>query len=97
MSVLTLVEVHVKPESVNEFEAYMEEIFPDTRAFNGCRGIVLQINQDEPANMILAEEWETREDHQKYLAWRTETGVVARIVSMLSGPPSIRYFDKTNA
>lgn len=97
MSVLTLVEVNVKPESVNEFKAYMKEIFPDTRTFKGCRGIELQVNQDDPTNMIAVEEWETREDHQKYAAWRTETGAVDRIVSMCSGPLSIRYFDKTDA
>ena len=97
MSVLTLVEVNVKPESVNEFKSYMKEIFPGTRAFPGCRGIQLQINQDDATNMIAVEEWETREDHQKYAAWRTETGVVERIGSMLAGPLSIRYFDKTDA
>ena len=97
MSVLTLVEVNVKPESVNEFKAYMQEIFPGTRAFPGCRGIQLQINQEDATNMIAVEEWETREDHQKYAAWRTETGAVERIVSMLAGPLSIRYFDKTDA
>ncbi|MGH8990183.1 MAG: hypothetical protein ACRDZ7_01485 [Acidimicrobiia bacterium] len=27
------------------------------------------------------------------LAWRTERGDFAKVVSMLAGPPSIRYFD----
>ena len=97
MSVLTLVEVNVKPESVNEVKAFLKEAFPATRAFKGCLGIELQINQDEPTNMLLVMEWETREDHQKYAAWRTETGFVERLSSMLSGPLSIRYFDKTDA
>jgi quinol monooxygenase YgiN len=97
MSVQTLVEVNVKPESVNEFKSFLKDAFPDTRAFKGCLGIELQINQDEPTNMIAVEEWETREDHQKYAAWRTETGFLERISSMLSGPLSIRYFDKTDA
>jgi quinol monooxygenase YgiN len=97
MSVLTLVEVNVKPECVNEFKAYMVEIFPGTRAFKGCRGIQLQVNQDEPTNMIAVEEWETREDHQKYATWRAETGSVDRIMSMANGPLTIRYFDKTDA
>ena len=55
------------------------------------------MNQDNEANMLAVEEWETREAHGKYAAWRTETGVIDRIVSMLSGPPSVRYFDKTDA
>jgi quinol monooxygenase YgiN len=97
MSVLTLVEVYVKPENVDEFKSYLAEIFPGTRAFKGCRGIELQINQDDPTNMIAVEEWDAREDHQKYAAWRTETGSAARIVSMLSAPLTIRYFDKADA
>jgi quinol monooxygenase YgiN len=75
----------------------MEEIFPGTRTFKGCRGIELRINQDDATNMIAVEEWESRDDHEKYTAWRIETGSVARIVSMLAAPPSVRYFDKTNA
>ena len=97
MSVLTLVEVNVKPESVNEFKSYMKEIFPGTRAFKGCLGIQLQINQDDATNMIAVEEWETREGHKKYAAWRAETGATTRTVSMLSGPPIVRYFDEWDA
>jgi quinol monooxygenase YgiN len=97
MSVLALLEVNVKPEYVNEFKSYMKEILPDTRVFNGCQSVELQVNQDNEVNMVLVEEWETREAQGKYMAWRAETGVVERIVSMISGPPSVRFFDKTDA
>lgn len=97
MSTLVLIDVQIKPEAVGEFNSYMEEIFPDTRTFKGCQSITLQANQDDPNNFILVEEWDTREDHGKYSAWRTETGAMARIGSMLAAPPSVRYFDATNA
>lgn len=97
MSVLVLLEVTVKPESVSEFKAYMKEILVDTRAFSGCQSVDLQVNQDHEANLVLVEKWEAREAQEKYLAWRAGTGVIDRIVSMLSGPPSIRYFDKADA
>jgi quinol monooxygenase YgiN len=97
MSVLALLEVNVKPEYVNEFKSYMKEILPDTRVFNGCQSVELQVNQDNEVNLVLVEEWETREAQGKYMAWRAETGVVERIVSMISGPPSVRFFDKTDA
>ena len=97
MSVLTLLEVKVNPENVNDFKTYMKVLFPDTRAFKGCRGTQLQVNQDDETNMIAVEEWDTREAHQKYIAWRTETGVIDLIMAMLSERPSVRYFDKADA
>ena len=97
MSVQILVDATVKPESVNEFKSYFKEILPDTRVFKGCLGVQLHINQDEPTNMILVHEWETREDAEKFAAWRVETGRKARTDPMQAAPSNIRYFDKTDA
>lgn len=97
MSVLALVEVNVKPEYVSAYKSLMEELFPGTRAFKGCLRAELHTNQDDETNMIGIEEWETREDHQKYTAWRVEAGTLASVGPMLAAPPSVRYFDKTDA
>ncbi len=97
MSVLNLVDIRIKPEHVGEFNSYMEEILLVTRTFKGCQRVALAANQEDPNSFVLVEEWDTREDHQKYTAWRTETGAMARIGSMLAAPPSLRYFDKSNA
>ena len=51
------------------------------------------MNQDEPLNLVLLETWETREQYEKYLAWRSETGALEALGAMLSQAPSIRYFD----
>jgi len=75
----------------------VKENFPLNRAYKGCLGRQLRINQDEPTNMIVVQEWETREDHQKFAAWRVETGRAARAADMLTAPVSIRYFDKSGA
>ena len=38
-----------------------------------------------------------KEHYEKYLAWRTETGVIDALVEATVGEPSIRYFDVTDA
>ena len=93
MSVHVLLEVNVKPESVDDMNALMKEIMPDTRAYDGCEGITVQSNADDPSNVVILEQWQSREHHEKYLAWRTETGVMGKIGAMLTGEPSIRYFN----
>jgi quinol monooxygenase YgiN len=97
MSVLVLVEGPVKSEDISYMKSYMAEILPDTRAYDGCQGVDVYFNTEDASNMVLVEYWDSRAYHEKYLAWRTETGVMDRIGAMLSGQPSIRYFERTDS
>jgi quinol monooxygenase YgiN len=97
MSVLVLLEGSVKPEDISSMKSYMAEIVPDTRIYDGCQGVDVYFNTDDAGNMVLVEHWESRAHHERYLAWRTETGVVDKMVAMLAGQPSFRYFERTEA
>ena len=93
MSVHVMLEINVKPESADDLNTLMKEILPDTRAYDGCEGITVQSNVDDSNNVVILEQWQSRENHEKYLAWRTETGVMDKIGSMLVSEPSLRYFN----
>ena len=97
MSVLVLVEAQVKPQDISAMESYMAEIIPDTRAYDGCQGIDVYFNTEDTSSMVLVEYWDSRAHQEKYIAWRTETGVMDKIGAMLAGPPSIRYFERIDA
>lgn len=97
MSVTILLDAQVKPEAVDEMISFLKEILPDTRVYEGCQGIEVQQNQEDSSNLVMIEKWESRQLYEKYLGWRTETGVMDKIGSMLSQPPSIRYFDQIDA
>jgi len=97
VSILVLLEGQVKPDKIADMKSYLAQILPDTRRYDGCQGIDVQFNLDDPGNMVLVEQWESRGHHEKYAQWRTETGVVDKLVSMLTGPPSIRYFERVDA
>ncbi len=96
MSVIVLLEIHVKPEAVNEVKAMLKKILPDTRAYAGCQGIDIYGNMDDPSTLVFYERWASRDHYQKYLAWRTETGAVDQLSAKLTAPPSIRYFDRVD-
>jgi quinol monooxygenase YgiN len=42
---------------------------------------------------VIVEQWDTRGHYEKYLAWRTESGVMDEFAAMMAGPPNIRFFD----
>ena len=97
MSVMVLVEAPVKSEDVSNMKSYLAEILPDTLAYDGCRGMDVYFNTADVGNMVLVEHWDSRAHHEKYVAWRTETGVMDKLGGMFAGPPSIRYFERTDA
>ena len=97
MGVLVLIELSVKSEDISKMKSYMAEIFPDTRAYEGCHGVDLCFNKEDEGNMLLVEHWESRGHYDKYAAWRTETGVIGKIGAMLAGPPNVRYFERADA
>lgn len=93
MSVLVLLEAPVKPENVSNIKSYLAELLPDSRAYEGCQAMDVYFNTEDESNMVMVERWDSRQHHEKYLGWRTETGVMDKIGGMLAGPPNIRYFE----
>ena len=97
MSVTVLLEAPVKADEISNMKSYLAEIFPETRAYEGCQGIDVYFNSENESNMVLIEHWDSRPQHEKYLGWRTETGVMEKLGGMLAGPPNIRYFERVDA
>lgn len=97
MSVMVLLEAPVKPEEISNMKSYLAEILPESRGYEGCQGFELYFNTEDDGKMVLIEHWDSRPQHEKYLGWRTETGVMDKIGGMLAGPPNIRYFERADA
>lgn len=93
MAVTVVLRLQVKPECVDEIAADFAENLPDTRAYDGCHELVAYRNRDNPADIIEVQRWESRDHYEQYIAWRTETGMADHLISMLSGPPEIQYYD----
>jgi quinol monooxygenase YgiN len=97
MSVMVLLEAPVKAEEISNMRSYLAGILPSTRAYDGCQGMEVYFSTENEGNMVVVEHWDSRPHHEKYLGWRTETGVMDKLGGMLAGPPSIRYFEKADA
>lgn len=94
MSIVVLIELQVKPEAMNEVNAVLRELLPDTRAYDGCLGLDIHRNMDQAGNLMLYQRWASREQYRDYLAWRTRSGVVNRLRDLLQTPPSARHFER---
>jgi quinol monooxygenase YgiN len=94
---MVLLEAPVKPEAISKMKSYLAEILPGSRAYEGCQALDVYFNAEDKGRMVMVERWDSRSHHEKYLGWRTETGVMDKIGGMLAGPPSIRYFERADA
>ncbi len=93
MSVLVLLEFNVKPEHVDDVTGFLRNELHATRGFDGCNGLTFHSNQDDPNTMVAVEDWDSRQQYEKYLAWRTERGDFEKLTGWMQADPSIRYFD----
>lgn len=64
-----------------------------TRAFEGCESIEAYTDADNPDDVILWEKFATRADHEAYLAWRIETGLLDALGSILASDLEVTYLD----
>lgn len=96
MTTLVIVEVSVKANCVTTLTDLLTAALPDTRAFAGCHSLTVHVNQDDDQNFVIVEQWASRDAYRRYLAWREGNGTLAQLVSLLEGPPTIRFFDGVN-
>lgn len=87
MSHTVLVEFNCKPGMGPEVLKSMLEVLPDTKAFEGAELIEAYVDNDNPDRLIVWEKWAGRQNQEAYLNWRTETGVLAQFMAVLTEEP----------
>ncbi len=94
MSVTVILAFSVQPERAEEFKLVLKGLLPDTRAYDGCQSVDVYQDQDNPGQIQLIENWESKAHQQRYQAWREETHVAEVVGPFMSGEPTFRFFDK---
>jgi len=93
MGILIILEVKVKSETKNDLEAFLKEILPDTRSYEGNQGLDVYFDIEEKDVMVLVEKWQSSEHYHKYHEWRVSTGILDKLRTFLAGKPSRRFLE----
>lgn len=89
MASTALLEVHLKPDAVDEGLAVLHKVLGETRAFDGCLSVTVIQDQADPAHLVAVEEWESLEKDAAYREWRAGEGAAVELRSLLTGPPNL--------
>ena len=68
---------------------------PDTRAYDGCEGVQIEQDLDDPSHIVLIEHWASKHHYEKYFGWRTETGVIDQLMTFVTAPPKTAFLNDT--
>jgi quinol monooxygenase YgiN len=93
MSIVVIANLSAKEESLEELKNYLKETLPDTRSFEGCQGVQLYENKEFPTKLTIHAKWVSEEAQKKYVAWRMETGALNKLMTMLSEPASMPFYN----
>jgi quinol monooxygenase YgiN len=92
--VTVLLTMKTKPGRASELLAIFREILPDTRAREGCLGVDVVRDLDDPDSILLIQEWAERSNHESYRAWRAEQGTSALFAHLIAEPATLRYCEQ---
>jgi len=88
-------EIHVDPARLDDAHAIVRETLVATRAWPGCQGLEVLVDDADPSAMIVVESWASSADHDAYVAWRATPEGANRLPEVLVAPPTTRTFAET--
>jgi quinol monooxygenase YgiN len=88
MAITSILDMHFKPEAVDEAPERLKRILDETRAFDGCLGVKVIQDKDDPGHLIAVEEWESLEKDGAYREWRAGDGATD-LPALLAAAPSL--------
>ncbi len=92
MACQVLLEATIKDGCHDKLRQRFVELLPATRAYEGINSIYITKDQDNPSQIVIVELWESRAHYENYLDWRTETGVMDELATMMENP-TWRFLD----
>jgi quinol monooxygenase YgiN len=89
LATTAILELRIKPDSVDEGLEVVHRILGETRAFDGCLGVTVIQDATDPAHLVAIEEWESLEKDAAYREWRAGDGAMPDLAALLAGAPGL--------
>lgn len=91
MTVIAILELTLKPESVADAPAIITETLQATRAFEGCLGCEVTVDVTDETHVAVVERWTSVEADDAYRAFRATPEGANRLGSITADRKLTRY------
>ena len=93
MAIAVTLDLRVQSGKGGELVDVLKSMLGDTRARQGAKSIELVVNQEDSDHVVIYEVWDTKADHEAYMAWRGERGDLDALGGFVASPPTVTYYD----
>lgn len=94
MAITSILDLQLKPGSLDRANEVIHATLAATRAFDGCLGVTVLVDSADPAHVVLLESWESAEHDQAYRAWRATPEGASELGSLLAGAPRLTLYSE---
>ena len=84
MSFVAVAKFPCKPGQAQALEDLFHSALADTRDFQGCERVDVVFNEGTNA-YLLVEYWDHEASYDRYLQWRTDTGIADALAPIIEG------------
>ena len=92
MPVIAILDLQLKADALDRADDVMRETLTATRAFPGCLGVTVLVDQANPAHVAVYEQWESPEADAAYRKWRTTEDGASDLGTVLAAAPTLTLF-----
>ncbi len=86
MKVISILECKFKADCIDAGTRWLTRALMATRAFDGCLGVEVIQDSDDPSRLIAVERWASLEHDRAYRAWRAGEGRIKEGEELFEGP-----------
>jgi quinol monooxygenase YgiN len=91
--ITSIVTLRIHPERLEEARAILASAVPETREFEGNRGVDVLVDRTDETRWLVYERWATMEHDAAYRAHRAGEGRITGLADVLAAAPVWQYFD----
>jgi heme oxygenase (mycobilin-producing) len=92
MATTAILELRLKPDSLESAHGVIHATLTATRAFPGCLSVTTLVDSADPAHVAIYETWESIEHDQAYRAWRATPEGASGLGPILAAPPKLTQY-----
>jgi quinol monooxygenase YgiN len=92
VAIIAILDLQLKPESLDSAPGVLHATLTDTRAFPGCLSVTVLNDSADPAHVVVYETWESIEHDRAYRDWRTTPEGASDLRTVLAAPPALTRF-----
>ena len=92
MAITSILELQLKADSLEKANEIIHATLAATRAFDGCQGVTVMVDNADPTHVVLFETWESVEHDQAYRVFRTTPEGASDLGSILAAAPKLSMY-----